>query len=114
MAMAAKNVTLLATEVATSVTRTSMSLASELWAGIDLINSTVNASGARFCLLKGTSRAVFDSSELGAALQCLPVRRQATLWAAIQGVDIRFPRFAAADQLFHPNDDYGILSMKYD
>ena len=52
----AKNATLLVSDVAVSLTKGSMSVVQEAWSGVDLAESTVNASGARFLVLKGVTR----------------------------------------------------------
>ncbi len=112
VAQAAKNITLLASDVAVSITRSSMAVVEEAWEGVDLHNATVNASGARFCVKRGVTRALFESSPLGTNLDSLLVRWKQMLWAAVHGIDERFPRFAAHGSAFHTESEFEMFEYE--
>ncbi len=112
MAQAAKNFTLLASDVAVSFTRGGLAVAEEAWDGVDLHNATVNASGARFCVRRGVTRSLFESSPLASSLNSLPPQWKQVLWAAVHGVDERFPRFAALESHFHTGSSYEMFEYE--
>jgi hypothetical protein len=112
MAQVAKNFTLLASDVAVSFTRGGLAVAEEVWDGIDLHNATVNASGARFCVRRGVTRSIFESSPLASSLNSLPRQWKQVLWAAVHGVDERFPRFAALESHFHTGSSYEMFEYE--
>ena len=64
------------------------------------MNFPVNASGVRFVVLRGVTRELFEASALGALVDPIPPKWRSQLWAAIQGVDARFPAFAASVHRF--------------
>ncbi|CAK0894737.1 unnamed protein product [Prorocentrum cordatum] len=100
IAQVAKNATLLVSDMAVSLTKGSMSLVQEAWSGADLAESSVNASGARFLVLKGVSTKALEVSELALTLEPLPSEYDDLLWNAISGVDQLVPHLAVSEHRF--------------
>ena len=100
IAQVAKNATLLVPDVAVSLTKGSMSIAREAWSGVDLADSSVNASGARFLVLQGATREAFERNELSITLEPLPAEYYALLWNAIAGVDELVPHVSVSEHRF--------------
>ena len=100
IAQVAKNATLLVSDVAVALTKGTFPVAHEAWAGVDLADTVVNASGARFLIVRGASRKEFEESELAAALHPLPSEYRLRLWTAVSKVGPRAPRMAASECQF--------------
>ena len=100
IAQVAKNATLLVSDVAVSFTKGTMSVMHEAWAGVDLTDTTVNASGARFLVIGGVSQEEFEASEVAATLRPLPLEYSQWLWKAVSRVGPSSPRVLASDCQF--------------
>ncbi|CAK0858694.1 unnamed protein product [Prorocentrum cordatum] len=77
-----------------------ISVVHEAWTGVDLADTVVNASGARFIIVRSASRKEFEESELAAMLHPLPPEYRQWLWTVVSTVGSRAPRVAASECQF--------------
>ncbi|CAK0900297.1 unnamed protein product, partial [Prorocentrum cordatum] len=99
-AAVAKNAALLVSDVAVAFAEGTVSVMREAWAGVDLADTSVNASGARFPVIGGVARQEFEASEVATALRPLPPEYSQWLWKAASRAGPRSPRFSASECRF--------------
>ena len=102
---AASNVTVLVTDAAVAFGRGSVSALEETWEGVDLLNSSVNATGGLFVILSGY-RNSGQSDPLSQALDRLPRERAAEVWQALFRIDTSMPAVSRTEQYFSAADRF--------
>ena len=94
------------------ITRGSLTLAMEAWAGIDITDAQVNVSAGRWFMHESLDAATFLKSPMGKLMVTLPPEELATLQLAMQNVNMYMPAAEKAAVKFNSSQRHTEFDFK--
>ena len=112
VASSGANATLALSDIAIQVSRTSASLAKEMWSGIDVEKVVANLQGAKFVIHRSLATQAFFASEAGQEICPLPEEAIKALTISINAVGPELPVVAKVSSFFNVSGAMRELSYR--